>query len=1097
MGSPESSSGSRPSSAVRRSSAPLSTPHFLATLSPQRSTASTTTTRGVAVRVRSTTVRPSQLEARASSDHEGLESDDETSLGRGSQGSSSGANDSEDEDKRHGLSLSMRIDSAMKAEFPTLATTSAAPDTLAAATTALALPSQYQDGKASPFSSSQTNDVPPHAHIETPENTASAWSTWTSRAASGSMALLRQGSSAAAGFGNVLRTNPFKGGDSSERDTRALDESGGTAATVQTSRDSDEDDAHLVRSAADSLRIGARNEEKRRRRAGNDAKVPKAPGNGPSKRPIPGLAEPDANREGREAAPSESTSSYRVSSPSTSRVRGLRVYDIGASLPDADKPPSTLPERQYFVLTQAGKPVFLSHLATKRMMRDEAARVRLRSIRNQKRELEVRLDDSRLTQEERKTAKQSVLQCDNEEREHRRHDAEAADRDEEESAVQVGVIQALVSNFSHLGPEALERKSIEILKLPPRCTRVVYLLREPLYLAVTSTWYDGGFLYSDSVSTLKAQLEVLHAGIISLVSEHQLHRLFSRGHNFDLRRMLEGTDGILESLVARMQSDFGLTLGAGGGGVCLRPLRMDLKLREDLTSCLSLERWRNESIAQALATPKNDGSENATSGGGLDARRLLEDMPARPKDLLYVLLISSDSQLITLLRPRKLSAYPLDLHLLVNTISGMSRRSSREAGTINWVPICLPRFAPQGIVQAHISWLGSADESTDASASSSKSAKSKAQSALVIVTADREAFEEVSTYRDAIVSLLSLSPRSPLHALSPCLASAPINPDDLHLPGLRHFVLKKRDDLQVVWSEWGDGYEGLQDGAELARLRVMRAYERARGICVLSAKAHKLGRTSKRKGKEGAPTLSTDAEGGKDGRRTPSGDDKAKTSTEGAAQDASTVAAQDGKEDDVLPPPAPPALTPTQPPEVPCYAHYLRTPHEVIYVECPPLSSFSSSSARRAANVAVVAEDLNSTGGSAATPPNVPPYEVYLVLSPNVPPHAAVRIARGVLRWGFESGRSGGGNGAREAHVARNGNQEAAKTRNGGGGGGGGTGGGKDDGHLDDGSHGDEPRDTGDDRDGTDVRLDKSTAGGGAVAGGERWRLWLGRGTVF
>lgn len=696
----------------------------------------------------------------------------------------------------------------------------------------------------------------------------------------------------------------------------------------------------------------------------------------------------------------------RSASPSPSNRAATAARDINvvhyASCGSAPKRP---PERRYFVLTQAGKPVFVSHLAAQRLAREEVARARLKELSVQRRRRERwrpeatgdvlrALDDD----EKRATAAEEAA---------RHADTLASDAEEEDGAVQVGVLQALVSNYAAEGTATLERKSIEILQLPARTSRVVFLLKDPLYLAVTSTWHsdahDGadGDAYADSASLLRSHLDILHAGVISLLSQSQLQRLFARGFNFDLRRMLEGTDGILSSLVARMQEDVGLLLGAGGGGgggVCLSPTRMDLKLREDLGSCLSLERWEQRPLSVAVAAvekQRNASSTAATtttatssSSSSLDPASLdLRPAPPRPRDLLYVLLVSSEGQLITMLRPRKLSAFPLDLHLLLNTINGMSRKAAREVGTVNWVPICLPRFAPQGMVQAHVSWLGgegsegregrqgkhlverserseeceetrkstnsrhsentagstnilngqntinanTTDNENKQCSHGDESYKDKRQTndaviaascALVIVTADRESFEEISTWRDGVVQALALpshrdARHSALASLSHQLASSPVSPDALHLPGLRHFVLKKRDDLQVVESAWAGGGDDNGDAADTdSRERVLRCYARGREWSIAAAK-------SKRK----------------------------KRSDKSASEGSNTT--------------TPPTHS---------YTHYFQTPHECVYVDCPPPSK---------------------TG-------TLPPYEVYLTLSPHVPPATARKIAREVLRWGLE-----------------------------------------------------------------------------------------------
>lgn len=1082
-------------------------PRFLATLSPQKSAASTTTTKGVALGHSSASTlpdqRPSSKGEPSSSSIPQLESSEE------------GANASEtDSDVGHkSLSLSMRLNSAMKSDFPTVKNTGSVirdeapmsgsaslsssahsiqkpveattpPLAEASSSAAAASTKMPPDGQTADQKAAMVPAQPQEAGVTGPATTdkdVSLWSAWTSRAASGSMTLLKQGGNAAVGLGSAFRTNPFRnlsgtfGGEPQAGPSSLPAQAPSAAQSSTQAGDEEEDEAHLVRSAADSLRLGAKNEEKRRQRAQRkdlsaDRKT-QATKEEVTATEVLSAAQPSSNSAATLPEPSSATTT-RSNSPAglqNNRIRGLNVVDMTAQLPGSDKPPTSIPERQYYVLTQAGKPVFLSHISKRRLAREDAARSRIRAVRGERHALEDELSRKDLSEERKRQMQELLKSSEEHEEQTRQEEVEANDRDEEEGAVQVGVLQALVSNFSDQGPQTLERKSIEILKLPKRHSRVVFLLREPLYLAVTSTWHDGGYLYSDSTATLKAHLEILHAGLISLISESQLHRMFSRGHNFDLRRMLEGTDGILENLVARLQIDFGLSLGAGGGGVCLRPMRMDLKLREDLASCLSLERWASAPISKALAASNESSevrpgeSDSRAGSTALDPRALMREMPSRPKDLLYVLLITSKWQLITLLRPRKLSAYPLDLHLLLNTISGMSRRSSKEVGSINWLPICLPRFAPQGMVQAHVSWLSSSSGSHISRSAAegtftgqsplSKQSKSAADCALVIVTANRESFEEVSTFRDAIVSLLSLSPRPPLQGLSNTnRASLSINPDDLHLPGLRHFVLKKRDDLQLVWSDWVDTYAGDEEEAARSRLRVTRTYERVRELCVLAAKA-------KRKG-------------GKKGKRSPQNTsagkpERAEEGQEGGRERASINAAapkgssEKDEEDEWLPPAAPDSLRPydisagsdgtssaSSLSAHPCYAHYIRTSQEVIYVECPPASAFSSSGGlqRSSRNTAGTRDDSGQGSqvqeeDEALLLSHLPPYEVYLTLSPNVPPHVARRIARAVLRWGFESRRS------------------VPASSSGGGGGG-------------------------------DGRPNESVAG-------ERWRLWLGRGTVF
>lgn len=75
---------------------------------------------------------------------------------------------------------------------------------------------------------------------------------------------------------------------------------------------------------------------------------------------------------------------------------------------------------------------------------------------------------------------------------------------------------------------------------------------------------------------LRNQLDYIHLHILSVVSLGQLQRMFSQRHNFDLRRMLEGTDAILACLIKQMQQDFAMMTNS------LQPVRMNQTEREEI-----------------------------------------------------------------------------------------------------------------------------------------------------------------------------------------------------------------------------------------------------------------------------------------------------------------------------------------------------------------------------------------------------------------------------------------------------------------------------------------------------------------------------------
>lgn len=99
--------------------------------------------------------------------------------------------------------------------------------------------------------------------------------------------------------------------------------------------------------------------------------------------------------------------------------------------------------------------------------------------------------------------------------------------------------------------------------------RIAFVIKQHLYYIAVSDW-------GEPETALRNQLDYLHWHVLSVVSLTQLQRMFNGRDNFDLRRLLQGTDAIVASLVDRMQSDFALMTNT------LSPLRLDHELRHEL-----------------------------------------------------------------------------------------------------------------------------------------------------------------------------------------------------------------------------------------------------------------------------------------------------------------------------------------------------------------------------------------------------------------------------------------------------------------------------------------------------------------------------------
>ncbi|CCM03516.1 uncharacterized protein FIBRA_05650 [Fibroporia radiculosa] len=380
-------------------------------------------------------------------------------------------------------------------------------------------------------------------------------------------------------------------------------------------------------------------------------------------------------------------------------------------------PTDSYPPRQYFVLTDAGKPVFVSN-----------------------------------QQEEGSDSFTSTI----------------------------GIMQALVSIFFDDGDKL---RCINAGK-----TRITFLLRPPLYYVCVSSW-------GEPESVTRFHLEYLHLQILSVVSAEQLRRMFERRTNFDLRRLLSGAEPFLYSLLARLEWDIAMSTSS--------------------LHCLKVEPMLRKSIADILVPT------------------------SKIKDILYVILIAQE-RVITLVRPKKHSIHPSDIHVLVNTIHAPSILNS--SASASWLPVCLPKFNSAAFVNAYVMFLGRdavtstapksprnntesdivVDESqpTDAIAESREPSildKPVPEIGLVCVSGSAD-FEAVRKWCDTIDSRLTQD--GLLRALTNAMkrGETDYSVADLGVPGLRHFVYKSRSHVQVTMPLFEDPYDQPNEKRRLITL---------------------------------------------------------------------------------------------------------------------------------------------------------------------------------------------------------------------------------------------------------------------------------------
>ncbi|XP_036804129.1 vacuolar fusion protein MON1 homolog B isoform X2 [Oncorhynchus mykiss] len=181
---------------------------------------------------------------------------------------------------------------------------------------------------------------------------------------------------------------------------------------------------------------------------------------------------------------------------------------------------------------------------------------------------------------------------------------------------------------------------------------VVFMQKGPLVLVSVSS-------SRQSEQQLRAELLYVYYQIISMLTQASITRIFEHKKNYDLRRLLAGSEKILDGLLNLVDSDPSFLLAA--------------------VHCLPLTSSLRDSLSQIL-------------------------QKAITPNLVFSILIAKN-QLLTIVQEKTViedtRLEPADVHLLLNLIGASS---AFQAGEI-WTPICLPLFNPDCYFYAYISYL--------------------------------------------------------------------------------------------------------------------------------------------------------------------------------------------------------------------------------------------------------------------------------------------------------------------------------------------------------------------------------------------------------
>ncbi|XP_048003391.1 protein SAND isoform X2 [Leguminivora glycinivorella] len=288
-----------------------------------------------------------------------------------------------------------------------------------------------------------------------------------------------------------------------------------------------------------------------------------------------------------------------------------------------------------------------------------------------------------------------------------------------------GVIQALVS--------VVEDHNQDILRsINTKDCKAVFLVKGPLILVAVSK-------SNESETQLVLQLTYAFNQIVSVLTLTQLNKIFEQRRNYDLRRLLSGAERLIDHLLIFMEKDPAFLLGA--------------------VRCLPLPEKSRESITNAIISACH-----------------------KIRDLVFAILIAGN-QLITLVRMKKYTLHPSDIHLLFNLV-----RSSESFKTAeSWTPICLPKFDATGFLHGHVSYISE-----------------DCQACLLLLTVQRDAFYPLSQAKHTISE--KLRQNKCLSAINDALNRHPDLPTTdplkhIGIPEIRHFMYKCKSTAQLFTSD--------------------------------------------------------------------------------------------------------------------------------------------------------------------------------------------------------------------------------------------------------------------------------------------------------
>ncbi|XP_017117151.1 vacuolar fusion protein MON1 homolog A [Drosophila elegans] len=317
---------------------------------------------------------------------------------------------------------------------------------------------------------------------------------------------------------------------------------------------------------------------------------------------------------------------------------------------------------------------------------------------------------------------------------------------EDKLATLFGVIQALVS-FVQLGQDA-------ITSIHAAGIKFAFMQRSSLILVAATR-------SKMSVQQLQLQLGDVYNQILSILTYSHMTKIFEKRKNFDLRRLLSGSERLFYNLLANDSSS--------------------AKVSNNIFTFLT-----NSILVFPLPTAIRSQITSA-----------IQSNCSKIKNLVFAVLIANN-KLIALVRMKKYSIHPADLRMIFNLIECSESFKSSE----NWSPICLPKFDMNGYLHAHVSYLAN-----------------DCQACLLLLSVDRDAFFTLAEAKAKITE--KLRKNHCLEAINEELKqpfNSKLYQQVVGIPELRHFLYKPKSTAQLLCPTLRHPYKSL---VELERLEAI------------------------------------------------------------------------------------------------------------------------------------------------------------------------------------------------------------------------------------------------------------------------------------